>query len=201
MKKFGKKLVSSVAFAMLLLGSLTGVASAGWESETVTHNCNAKVLGIFDINFPISTEINAYVPDSVDPNEKYSITNVTAQVTIPQSAVGIMKGLLGWNNVEGTVSLFEVISDNKPQIINAADPVINIPSTPVPSNADLVFNVPASGTLTVGEFEAGDSGVINITAGNIQASFKNPSGGFLSPTINASCTPSGSALLTQISIN
>lgn len=148
-----------------------------------------EFLCIFNINFDMPATIRANVPTSVTPNEAFNINNSSATVVIPKNEVNTMRNLLIWNTVSGEVKTFEIHSHNQNGTINVADPIINIPNTPVPTSGDFELTVPSQGGITAGLFNAGTSGSITLTAGNIETTFVNPALGFLSPKLNANCEP------------
>lgn len=178
----------SVSMVFLLFTNMTSAATK-YEEKTVMYACNANALYIINVNFDMPVTIRSQVPESVTPGEQFNMEESSATAAIPEQTVATLKNALNWNEVSGNISRFDVHSTNIDKTVNAASGGIAIPPTPIPSSGDLVFHVPADGTLTVGSFQAGQQGDVTFTAGQITASFKNPNGGFFSPIVNASCTP------------
>lgn len=210
MKKFVKKSFMGLATSIFLLGSAFGVASAEEdtkeETANVTYSCTTSVSGLFSINFNMDAEIKATVPTSVSPNSDFNITNASATVTIPASAVNTMRSFLFWGNMKGKVTKFELettneIDDEIDERDLAYPTPIDIPETTVPSSGDLVFTVPNTGGLDVLNLTAGSSGSVSIYAGDISAEFEKGSGFGLPAKLYANCTPSGDAKLIDIEIN
>ena len=209
MSKIFKSFMSMVITA-ILLASLTAIASAqtppGYvhEEEILVYNCNLKVPNpllfppyLFDSNEDISITIEADVPAQVAPGEEFDIHNAKATVRVPANVVQTLRGILGWNSIQGVVSKFEVHSVNQTNTIDVASTPIPIPATPVPTTGDLEFTVPDSG-LTVGKFTAGQSGVVTLKGGNINATFEKEGGSTLK--ILADCTPPANNNLVDIPI-
>lgn len=199
------KSFTSIAITVLLLTSLTAVASAGPNPiNTISYHCEA-VIKLFnnpidDRNFDIQVKIFGDAPDEVDPDENIVVENSYAEVTVPATAIEDLDTILGWNSIVGSVNKFELISDNVPQVIDVANPSIAIAKTPIPKDgSDFVFRVPSSGDLIVGPFTSGSEGVINVSAGNIETEFLNGDGlGLL--TLDVNCEPIGNPLIKTVTI-
>lgn len=199
-KIFSKKTIASIGATAMILGNLTAVASADddYSEATVKYECTGTVLGVFSEDFDIDVTIRAKVPESVNANTTYQILDSSATVVLPEDSLNLLRGQLGWTSFKGSVTKFEVHSDNLPQTKNVASPSIAIPSTPVPSSGDLQFTVPGSGGINV-SFDAGSSGVITLTAGDISATFEkvrpilDPGWPF---TLSVNCSPKDGEDLT-----
>lgn len=212
-KLFSKKSWVSMGAAAMLLGSLSAVASAeetpdGYENkkETVIFECQSVAkLGSITLpgtrlTFDTEITIEGDVPVSVNSGDPFNLLNAAAEVKVPGSIVSTLYGILGWDELTGTVSKFEVISDNDPQVEDVSP--LPIPVTSVPTDgSDLVFKVPGTGGINVGPFTAGSSGVTNISVGDVSATFEEDGGGILSPTLEANCEPTSDPTLATITIN
>lgn len=204
-----KSMIKKAAFTALALPlvAFASVAPASAEDGTheevaeVTYQCHVtdNILGLVNENFEMPTTIRATVPDSVTPGEQFNITNASATVQIPQQTVQTVHAILGWDDIMGNVSMFNVNSQNEAGTVNVADPPLAIPETPVDPNSDLVFTVPGTGGVNAGPFTAGQSGEVTLTAGNINATLEEAPGGSTIKLI-ATCQPTGDATLTKISI-
>lgn len=190
-----KKSFATIATTAMLVGSLSSVASAepGYEhkEKTIEYNCTAKATILFipiTVPMSMSAKIEADVPTSVPANQQFTVEDAFVTVTIPEADIATLKSHLGWTSFKGNATKFEVKADNPAQTKNAANPAIPIPETPVP-NDDLVFRVPASSGIDV-NFMAGSSGNVNLSAGDISATFAkgDSSGGFNVP-LNVDCQP------------
>lgn len=196
-----------------LLASLTVVASAenappGYEfkEETLTYDCNVTVWPIIDLDFPMDLTIRADVPESVTEGQQFDLLNASATATVPGNVVQILDSSLGWNFVSGTVTKFEVMSENLGNVVDVAP--LSIPTLPVPKDGSaLVFTVPEVGGIDVGPFTAGsyDAGipheenVVPIKSGNVSATFQTAGGGLPVP-LNANCQPPSDNTLVEIQI-
>lgn len=207
MSKVFKSFMSMVITA-ILLANLTAIASAetppGYkhESKTVEYSCNAQV-GSTNIPIQMFANIEADVPLSVQSEQSFTVKNSFATITLPSLYVTTLRLILGWTSFEGNVSLFEVNADNPNQTVNVAASPISIPVTSVPLFGDLNFVVPSTGGIDV-DFYAGSPGNINLSAGNISATFvKGSSSGGLVDTLTVNCQPrqSGDTILTTIPVN
>lgn len=213
MSKVFKSFMSMVITA-LLLASLTVVASAQnapsgyvFIEETLTYNCTISLPIIPNINFNMPLTIRGHVPTvyteepkepSVRPNQDFKLLNTSATAEVPGDIVETLDGTLRWNYVQGTVTKFEVLSDNVPALFDVAP--LPIASMPVPKDgSDLVFTVPAIGGIDIDPIIAGSSGVINISAGNVTATFVTAGGGLPIP-LTANCQPPSNANLVEIAI-
>ncbi|MFA8439986.1 DUF6801 domain-containing protein [Pueribacillus sp. YX66] len=203
LKKVSKSFIS-LAVTVFLLASLTAFTSAQEQPiNTISYNCDAvvKLFGapIENRNFDIQVAVFGDAPDEVDAGDVISVENSYAKVTVPSSVVLDLDNILGWNNISGSVNKFEIISDNVQQVINVAPQ--SIAKTPIPKDgSDFEFRVPATSELIVGPFTAGNSGVINVSAGDIEAVFQNGDGlGIF--TLEADCQPSGNPIIKTVTIN
>lgn len=178
----------TLAIPMLLLG--TGAALAeddenNYESKTKTVNYWCESID----NFEMPVTITASVPKKVGPNENFYIKDAYAFVTLPEDpAVNTLRSLF-INTISGTVNKFEIHSETNNGTDDFDLAPISIPTTSVPSSGDLTFRVPGgTDTLTVESITAGSSGVVTITAGDIDTTINAHS--ILGPIpISASCSP------------
>lgn len=188
---------------MLLIGSVTGASAENdtvEAEETIMYHCNASALsGLVNVNFDMPATVRSTVPTSVAPNESFYMNDSSVTVSIPAATVSTIRGILRWDSIEGSVSTFNVHSQNQDKTINAADPAIAIPVTPVPQTGDFEFTVPDVGGIDVGPFTAGNSGDVTFSGGKITATFEK--GGGSTIKLDADCDPIGDPTLIQIPIN
>ncbi len=190
---------------VIVIASLTVVAGAEenssgyvFKEETLIYNCTINLPIIPDINFDMPLTIRADVPESVLPNQQFDLLNASATAEVPGNVINTLDAVLGWDVMTGTVSKFEVKSENTNSTVDIGP--LGIPATDVPKDgSDLVFTVPVNG-IDVGSFTAGTSGVVTIKAGGVNASFKKLNAGWLDPTLNANCTPPSNNILVEIPI-
>lgn len=200
-KKFAMTALALPIAASFVVGSNAN-AQTGTHEETanITYRCVARV-GILPVDtFDMPTTIRATLPDSVTPGEQFGITNSSATVHIPQRTVQTVYNFLGWDNITGNVSTFNVNSENETGTVNVANPPLTIPVTSVDPTTDLVFTVPGTGGVDAGPFTAGQSGQVTLAGGHIDATLRDADGNSFT-RLNASCDPTGDTTLTDIPIN
>jgi len=202
----------SMVVTVFLLASLTVIASAqtppGYvhKEETLTYECNVRILPLINIDFPMDLTIRADVPVSVAQLQDFNLLNGSATAIVPGSIIQILDSILGWNYVSGTVDKFEILSENQSKVIDLSP--LPIPTLEVPKDGSpLVFTVPEVGVINVESLTAGEynsdipheENVVIIKSGNISATFMTAGGGLPIP-LNANCQPPSNNTLVKIQI-
>ncbi len=118
-------------------------------TQTYQLSCNAPVVGALTVAMTIS----GTAPTSVSPGETFFITNSSATLTIPSSAIGAATGLLGATAITITASEFVVSDNGTPATVNLGaapfGPLVSA-STPISGSNPATVTVPATPIAQVG---------------------------------------------------
>jgi hypothetical protein len=139
----------------LALGTTVAIAPAAMaESAPLTYNCST-VLGPTSMPVVVDTDLPAvaHVGDTLP-------VNMTSDVTVPASMMGLVYGLLGGRFAEGTAIANGVVSGPSGDVPTATDMVV--PKTAIPATGDLLIQ----STGTAPDFVPTEPGIYTITAGD-----------------------------------
>src|SRR5690625_3279766 len=156
-----------------------------WCSATGKH----PLGGTIERDLPLIINLHTVAPKTVLPEEEVTIESYAELTLIEKVNQG-----LGENNItklSGTVTEFNLVSQNENKTINAADPIISIPEQNIPKSGSLTVRLPSNGVLKTGTFIAGNNGELEINAGteqgDIKASLLGKAYGVISVNLSATC--------------
>ena len=190
LKEFFKKVaVSALAIPLVSFYSVNSpVADAAGEEREIVADILYYCESVTNFDMPV--KVYATAPTYLEPGEVNYSKNSYTEVTIPFHVVDILRDLLKVDAVSGTVTRFDVISENTNKTINVADLYdIEFPFTETPSSGSLTIRVPASGGFDVGPFEAGQSGEMVFKAGQIDTNLIAHSSALGDTPLPAKCYP------------
>ena len=140
----------------------------------------------------------------VAPGQQFYLTEVRGGLEVPAIFM-TLASIVGATTIDASVTTLNINStDASPAVLNAAATPINVNGVPVTSGHSAAVTAPPTGTLTIGPFTAGASGIADLSIGNISATITllNSSGGTVLFPITVNCTaPSPTVVLVGLAIN
>lgn len=167
---------------------------------TVPVSCSLPIVG----NTSFIAQGTGAVGTGVGPGQQFYVTDARGALEVP-SIFMTLASAVGATTVNATVNTLNIDASNAtPASLNAASPPITITGIPVTPGKSTIVQAPASGTLTIGPFTAGQSGLSAISIGNVSVTINlfNAKGNqvFIPLTINCAA-PAPPLVLVGLTIN
>src|SRR5699024_6344758 len=165
-----KKVVAAMLVVPMFLMYAGGLGAVSAEESTeLKYACVGEVLRQ-EIDVAMDVEINAGIPDSVEPETAFTVDNSYTNISLTLENTDLL-GLIA--PLQGEVTTFNLGLTNATDtetgedVVNVASEDIPIGPVEIPEGADSVdFRVPAEGGIDL-NLTSGESGTVEIEAGTI----------------------------------
>ncbi len=166
----------------------------------VPMSCQLPILG--NTTFIVSG--TGAVTTALGPNQQFYLTDVRGSLEVP-SAFMSLASLVGATTVSASVTTLNIDATNAtPAVLNAAATPITITNIPVVNNQSETVTAPPNGSLNIGPFTAGTSGLASLSIGNVAVTITllNSSGATVLFPLTITCSaPSPTVVLVGLTIN
>lgn len=214
MKSFFYKVVAvtivlSFFFSFAVKADATYAAS-NEVNKTFNFVCSGEIDDDLNLPFPLPVDhleletaigIHMTTSSSVHPNQEVYAENtyLTVAIDLGEDIASLLGGI-GGTHILGELTTFNISSQNKDLTINLADPVIDIPNTPIPADGLVETRIPYDIGINAGPYEAGEDGELSFHLGDLATTFILPTG-LGNVTLDAECVLSDDdTMITSIPI-
>ena len=167
---------------------------------TVPVSCNLPLFG----NTTFIAQGTGAVGTVVGPGQQFYLTDARGALEVPTIFMSLAS-LVGATTIDASVSTLDINASNaSPATVNAAATPITITGIPVTPGKSATVQAPQTGTLTIGPFTAGQSGLAAVSIGAISVTITlhNAKGSAVFIPITISCAaPTPPLVLVGLTIN